>query len=188
MCCTAVRAMILLDGEDGDDQLHGGAGDDALFGWTGNDALHGEEGDDRLYGWQGNDRLFGGAGDDLLDGGLGDDVLAGGAGSNQLFGGLGSDVYVIEGKEGVQLVVEEVHEHSASDEVHLHNLASTDAYGLARVGDDLHLSHAQQTVVVRDQFAPHAHAIEVFRFSDGVLLGAHEMTQKVPTDSMGFVV
>lgn len=178
----------LLDGEDGDDQLHGGAGDDALFGWTGNDALHGEEGDDRLYGWQGNDRLFGGAGDDLLDGGLGDDVLAGGAGSNQLFGGLGSDVYVIEGKEGVQLVVEEVHEHSASDEVHLHNLASTDAYGLARVGDDLHLSHAQQTVVVRDQFAPHAHAIEVFRFSDGVLLGAHEMTQKVPTDSMGFVV
>lgn len=146
-----------------------GAGDDTLFGWTGNDALHGEEGDDRLYGWQGNDRLFGGAG------------------SNQLFGGLGSDVYVIEGKEGIQLVVEEVHEHSANDEVHLRNLASTDAYGLARVGNDLHLSHAQQIIVVRDQFAPDAHAIEVFRFSDGVLLGAHEMTP-VPTDSIGFVV
>lgn len=58
------------------------------------------------------------------------------------------------------------------------------------MGNDLHLSYAQQRIVMRDQFAEQSFAIEEFHFSDGMLLSAQALSQRVNlvTDAMGFVV
>ena len=49
----------VLQADDDDDHLDGGAGHDRLYGGAGDDVLLGGEGDDRLYGREGNDRLEG---------------------------------------------------------------------------------------------------------------------------------
>lgn len=66
-------AFAHLYGEQGDDQLGGGANRDFLYG---------EEGVDFLQAAAGNDRVDGGAGADTLLGGLGRDTLIGGLGAD----------------------------------------------------------------------------------------------------------
>lgn len=111
-------------------------------------------------------------------------------GAISFFGAAGSDVYVLLTGDGEDLIVEDRSDRTAVDVVQLRGLASTDAYSLSRVGDDLHLSYAQQRIVVCDQFAEPGFAIEEFHFSDGVVLGAQALSQRVnlATDAMGFVV
>jgi len=75
-----VQASIdYTDGEDGNDQLFGGALADVLFGFAGNNSLYG---DDITTSAEkmGDDTLDGEAGDDQLQGGVGLVVLYGGAG------------------------------------------------------------------------------------------------------------
>ena len=75
-----------------------------LQGNAGDDALHGGHDDDRLEGGAGQDTLFGGFGNDLVRGlgaqsDAGDsDYLNGGAGNDTLIGGRGD---VLTGGEGV---------------------------------------------------------------------------------------
>jgi Ca2+-binding RTX toxin-like protein len=76
-----------LLGHDGDDFLYGGGMEDALEGGAGNDSLFGDKHNDWLYGGLGDDLLQGGDGDDRLYGEEGQDVLRGGAGNDQLDGG-----------------------------------------------------------------------------------------------------
>jgi Ca2+-binding RTX toxin-like protein len=120
----------ILEGGEGNDELHGDGGDDILDGGAGNDLLIGDtqpgeavltsmeagddflsggEGDDELQGNAGDDVLLGGAGDDLLfgdDDGVdpsleGDDWLEGGDGADQLLGKGGNDTLI--GGEGDDL-------------------------------------------------------------------------------------
>ena len=88
----------VLQADDDDDHLDGGAGHDRLYGGAGDDVLLGGEGDDRLYGREGNDRLEGEAGDDTLSGGDGADDVWGGEGNDYLMGGAGDDA--LEGHVG----------------------------------------------------------------------------------------
>ena len=112
---TAVENLIgtafsdQLYGDDGSNQLEGGAADDVLAGQAGadiliggmgadvldggadDDDLVGDAGADILLGGQGADRLDGGADDDDLNGGDGDDRLVGGTGADSLDGGAGID-------------------------------------------------------------------------------------------------
>ena len=85
-------------GDEGDDELRGGALDDELHGGEGNDALFGGAGNDRLFGEGGNDRIFGDAGNDYIDGGLGNDTLLGDFADAKITTGFGNDV--IHGGEG----------------------------------------------------------------------------------------
>ena len=62
------RRQRSVEGESGDDTLHGGDGIDILLGGAGNDTL---------YGDAGNDTLNGGSGFDVIDGGAGIDTLTG---------------------------------------------------------------------------------------------------------------
>ena len=64
------RALLTLDGGDGDDVLIGGDGDDTLLG---------------------------GAGDDVLIGGAGTDTLDGGPGDNVVIQSLGADAVTLGG-------------------------------------------------------------------------------------------
>lgn len=67
-----------MAGEDGDDQLWGGAGQDQVFGGDGADQLIGDLGDDKLYGEAGDDLLYGDS--PFFPGQVGADVLDGGEG------------------------------------------------------------------------------------------------------------
>jgi hypothetical protein len=61
-----------LYGDEGDDQLKGGARADVLLGGLGNDRLESRDGRDLLIGGRGKDLLFGGKHDDLLIAGFTD--------------------------------------------------------------------------------------------------------------------
>jgi probable HAF family extracellular repeat protein len=95
-----LNGKIEVEGEDGNDTIHGSAFDDilrggdnadTLYGYGGDDKLEGGSGADVLYGGEGNDMLAGHTGADTLYGGPGDDFLSGGAGNDRLFGGEGDD-------------------------------------------------------------------------------------------------
>ncbi|KES12141.1 Hemolysin-type calcium-binding repeat protein, partial [Snodgrassella alvi SCGC AB-598-P14] len=75
-----------MNGDDGDNVIHGWDSKDIISGGKGNDTLYGEAGDDELYGDEGNDTLYGGDGNDILVGGDGDDYLEGGSGYDILIG------------------------------------------------------------------------------------------------------
>ena len=75
--------MDSLDGEDGGDEISGGADGDTLNGGPGVDGLDGGEGSDILNGDAGDDGtdtmdVTGGPGDDTVNGGADDDTLDGG--------------------------------------------------------------------------------------------------------------
>ncbi|WP_343293470.1 putative Ig domain-containing protein [Vandammella animalimorsus] len=197
-----------LHGDDGDDQLHGGwgedriaggqgqdflaggPGDDQLFGDDGEDQLYGDQGSDSLYGGQGHDQLFGsegddylegGQGEDRLDGGAGRDVLHGGQGSDSLYGGSDGDFYILQAGDGQDRLIEVLDDSAAHDIIELRGLASSDNWQLRRVGQDLHLHYGQggqDLLIVQDQFAAGAMAIEEIRFSDGVSLSAEQIAQQ----------
>jgi len=97
----------ILNGNAGNDEIHGSLGLDGIDGGPGNDRLYGGDGadnivgglgDDLLYGENQNDSLSGGAGNDVLNGGNANDQLDGGAGNDRLIGGAGIDI--IKGGDG----------------------------------------------------------------------------------------
>lgn len=109
------KFSVLLDGDDGNDTLLGGAkndtlcgdaGADSVFGSAGNDTLIGGDSNDTLQGGSGNDVLLGQAGDDKLDGGAGNDTLLGGAGNDSILGGAGDDKAL--GEDGSDTLIGEV--------------------------------------------------------------------------------
>lgn len=81
-----------LDGGSGDDWVIGGDGADLIHGRAGNDNLSGNEGDDKLVGSQGNDFIDGGSGNDEIYGGDGADFILGGDGDDFICGGTDSDL------------------------------------------------------------------------------------------------
>jgi Ca2+-binding RTX toxin-like protein len=90
----------VIRGDDGANELAGGAGGDSLFGLGGDDVLFagqpgrlfgGDTADNRLEGGGGNDTLVGGDGKDTLLGGGGDDRLLGNGGNDTIDGGDGVD-------------------------------------------------------------------------------------------------
>ncbi|MFV0679285.1 calcium-binding protein, partial [Ottowia sp.] len=166
-----------LAGYEGNDLMFGGAGDDQLYADNGQDNLYGGLGNDQLYGGADSDYLHGGDGEDRLDGGQDRDVLAGGAGNDSLYGGADGDFYVIEAGGGTDTIYEQLDDTAAFDTIELQSIASGDSYSLSRVGDDLHIAYgdAGDSIVVRDQFAAGASAIEQIRFSDGVSLSAADI-------------
>ncbi|ORF09532.1 hypothetical protein BGI03_00695 [Snodgrassella alvi] len=108
-----------LNGDDGDNVIHGwdskdiisgGKGNDTLYGEAGDDELYGDEGNDTLYGGDGNDILVGGDGDDYLEGGYGYDILIGGPGNDTLKGGYGKDRYEFEAGHGQDIIYDEAYQ------------------------------------------------------------------------------
>jgi hypothetical protein len=81
----------LIHGTEVKDVIYGGAGDDTIYGWGGNDEIYGEWGADKLYAGYGDDSVYGGDGDDYLQGDLGHDTLYGGAGNDKIYGHKGND-------------------------------------------------------------------------------------------------
>ncbi|PAT30655.1 calcium-binding protein, partial [Vandammella animalimorsus] len=154
---------------------------DQLYGDQGSDSLYGGQGHDQLFGSEGDDYLEGGQGEDRLDGGAGRDVLHGGQGSDSLYGGSDGDFYILQAGDGQDRLIEVLDDSAAHDIIELRGLASSDNWQLRRVGQDLHLHYGvdgQDLLIVQDQFAAGAMAIEEIRFSDGVSLNAEQIAQQ----------
>jgi Ca2+-binding RTX toxin-like protein len=103
---------VVINGEDGDDEvsgtlladaLYGGPGDDTVYGSSGNDKLFGDDGADKVLGEDGDDYLSGGAQKDSMFGGLGNDRLNGNGGNDRLFGEAGLDrLYGYDGNDWLE--------------------------------------------------------------------------------------
>jgi VCBS repeat-containing protein len=172
-----------LQGGDGDDVVSGGDDGDVLFGEEGNDVLSGEAGNDQLIGGNGDDVLNGGegqnsmwgdAGDDVLNGGSGSDSLNGGAGNDVMSGGAGNDVYFYDFGGGV----DHISDTGGDDWLVLGNGITLSAVRLD-VGS-LKLVFADGGEVHLDDFDPNnplAGSIEMFQFSDGMVLSRQQLIQ-----------
>ncbi|PAT37261.1 calcium-binding protein [Vandammella animalimorsus] len=158
----------VLVGGAGRDKLKGGAGDDVLYAMAMEDDIDSE-------GAATGDWLLGGSGDDMLHGSRAGDVLNGGAGNDRIRGGSDSDFYILQAGDGQGRLIEVLGDSAAHDIIELRGLASSDSWQLRRVSQDLHLHYGvggQDLLIVQDQFAAGAMAIEEIRFSDGVSLSA----------------
>ncbi|MEM8912072.1 MAG: dockerin type I domain-containing protein, partial [Planctomycetota bacterium] len=80
-----------LVGGAGEDELRGGGDDDLIQGGGGNDTIFGGAGTNTLEGGDGNDTIIGGDRDDFIEGGSGDDSINAGAGHDTILGGEGMD-------------------------------------------------------------------------------------------------
>ncbi|MCG6902948.1 MAG: hypothetical protein LJE68_09730 [Rhodobacter sp.] len=109
----------IINGDNGDDFIHGRIGDTTINGFDGNDSLIGMDGDDAISGGAGNDTIFGGGGEDTISGGSGDDVVRTGADADTVDGGSGSDLL----------------DYSQSDEAILVDLQANTAFGGYAEGD-----------------------------------------------------
>ncbi|MEO0681345.1 MAG: hypothetical protein AAF192_13135 [Pseudomonadota bacterium] len=100
----AVHGTVL--GEAGEDALTGSSADDTFDGGDDVDVLRGRRGDDVLAGGVGADTLYGARGDDTLDGGLWRDELRGGRGDDLLTGGDGIDTFIINRRNGDDVIAD----------------------------------------------------------------------------------
>jgi Ca2+-binding RTX toxin-like protein len=98
---TGGAAAESLDGGDGDDVINGNAGQDMINAGDGadvvdggadNDTIIGDDGDDILRGGDGNDSIIANNGADSIFGEAGDDFLNGDGGFDLIDGGDGDDV------------------------------------------------------------------------------------------------
>ena len=86
-----IYGSVVVEGNDGANQIIGGVWHDWLYGNGGADTLHGAAGNDYIFGGAGIDVINGGWGGDHLFGDGGDDILAGNTGSDHIYGGAGAD-------------------------------------------------------------------------------------------------
>ena len=93
-------------GSEGSDTLYGQLGDDTLCGGAGDDFLSGNENQDLIDGSAGNDTIYGDEDNDTLLGCEGDDFLSGDLGNDSLIGGLGNDTFVLDARQGFDIIAD----------------------------------------------------------------------------------
>lgn len=85
--CVPIRIGNIMFGNQGDDEMHGGADMDIMFGNRENDEIRGNDGSFHLLSLE-NIPLFG----DFIFAGSGEDWVDGMAGSDKIFGGTEDDI------------------------------------------------------------------------------------------------
>jgi Ca2+-binding RTX toxin-like protein len=190
-------AADVLNGSSHGDIIYGLGGDDVINGNEGADTLHGGAGNDTLVGGAGSDRLYGGDGDDILDGyqltGASDDqtygsdsrdYYFGGKGNDTLYGNSGGDSYFFDIGDGHDQIVEGSFFwngqwfYSSDDELVFGPGVSLESLAASKVGSDLLLRVSEtDSVTIRNWFADSKSWVETFRFDDGRVAGASDMTR-----------
>ena len=170
---------IPIDGDDGDDWMHGSHRNDVLRGDKGNDTLFGNDGDDSLYGGNADDSLYGGSGDDVLNGGQGNDVL---------MGNNGSDTYVFARSDGADTIYDFVlwgsNEHNIIqftdinpadiDSVHLSGSEWSDwVIGYGGQGDQITLLYAELYAWGYD------YGVQAVHFADGTIWDRSDLNARI---------
>jgi Ca2+-binding RTX toxin-like protein len=111
--CKFMTITRIIEGTDGDDNIHGSTaselilgkgGNDKIRASSGNDCIVGGDGNDYLEGESGNDVILGGEGNDHIDAGYGNDIVYGGGGNDKINTGSGQDlVYGGDGNDNIDL-------------------------------------------------------------------------------------
>ena len=109
-CRRASEVGVRVEGRPGGDEV-------TIVGGTEGVLLDGQDGSDELRGGPGPDTLTGGSGPDVMAGGEGNDVLDGEAGADNLGGGFGEDTVSYSGRDRpVTVTVTEVGGEPAADD------------------------------------------------------------------------
>lgn len=103
---TVQGDLILAKG--GNDKVDASGGDDCVVGGDGNDHIRSEDGSDVVLGGGGNDQIKSGSGNDKVWGGDGNDNITAGSGDDLVYGGSGNDN--IDAGTGVDVVYGEAGE------------------------------------------------------------------------------
>ena len=116
--------------------------------------VEGDDGDNQLHGSQFRERLNGYDGDDDLYGGGGSDILDGGRGNDRLNGGLGADTYVFGRDFGKDKIITNWDSSERPDTIHFTDGIKQSDLDFKRVLDDLVISTkaGDNEVVVTNHF------------------------------------
>ncbi|WP_390588499.1 putative Ig domain-containing protein [Erythrobacter sp. MTPC3] len=105
------------------------------------------------------------------------------AGDQFLFGRAGSDTYSVTSDSGVDLIVEEKDTRSSSDTLLIDaTIDQADISVTGPLGRNLTINIAGGgSITIGGQFGDIASSIETFQFSDGLVLSAEEIKQRITT-------
>ena len=125
----------IIHGAGGNDNINGNNNDDTLYGGTGNDTINGGGGSDVIYGGSGDDNLNGDGANETIYGGSGNDNIRGNAGTDQLWGGTGQDDFIFVSGESTVALRDRINDfsHAEDDNIDLTafgNFAATDWVGV----------------------------------------------------------
>jgi Ca2+-binding RTX toxin-like protein len=190
-------AADTLIGSSYADVIYGLGGDDLINGNEGADALYGDAGNDTLVGGAGSDWLYGGDGDDILDGyqlsGVSDDQTYGSDSRDYYFGGKGNDIlygnsrgdsYFFDLGDGHDQIIEGSFLsngqwfYSSDDELVFGSGISPESLAVSKADNDLLIRVSEtDSVTISNWFADSKSSVETFRFDDGRVVGASDMTR-----------
>ncbi|MCO6438520.1 MAG: hypothetical protein J5J06_15625, partial [Phycisphaerae bacterium] len=94
---------IVVNANDGDDTIRIDESN-GIFTDTIATTLNGDDGNDEIHGGSEGETLNGGGGDDTVFGGAGNDIITGGAGNDQVFAGDGNDRMIWNSGDGTDLL------------------------------------------------------------------------------------
>jgi Ca2+-binding RTX toxin-like protein len=91
--CDPLEGIVtrVIEGTEGNDNIHGTVASELIYGYGGNDKIDGSSGSDCIIAGPGNDKVYSTTGDEIIVGGGGDDDLSGGTGNDTIYGGPGND-------------------------------------------------------------------------------------------------
>jgi len=91
--CDPLEGIVtrVIEGTEGNDNIHGTVAPELILGKGGNDKIDGSSGSDCIIAGPGNDKVYSTTGDEIIVGGAGDDDLGGGTGNDTIYGGPGND-------------------------------------------------------------------------------------------------
>ena len=203
---SQLAVKFVSEGSSAADTLNGSGYADVIYGLGGNDVIHGNEGADALHGDAGDDTLVGGAGSDWLYGGDGDDILegyqltgvsddqtygsdsrdyyCGGKGNDTLHGNSRGDSYFFDLGDGHDQIIEGSFLsngqwfYSSDDELVFGSGISPEGLAVSKIDDDLLIRVSEtDSITVRNWFADSKSWVEAFRFDDGGIVSASDMTR-----------
>jgi len=91
--CDPLEGIVtrVIEGTEGNDNIHGTVAPELILGKGGNDKIDGSSGSDCIIAGPGNDKVYGTTGDEIIVGGPGNDELDGGTHNDTIYGGEGND-------------------------------------------------------------------------------------------------
>lgn len=91
--CQHLAGVItnVVEGTEGNDNLHGTVQADLILAKGGNDRIDSSSGSDCVVGGEGNDKIGSESGDDVVIAGGGNDKVKSGSGNDTVYGGPGND-------------------------------------------------------------------------------------------------
>lgn len=87
----AHQIVNVIEGTEGDDDIHGTHKSDLILSYGGNDIIDASSDSDCIVAGEGDDTIYAESGDDVILAGPGNDIVSSGSGNDIVYGGEGDD-------------------------------------------------------------------------------------------------